>query len=141
MIVRQFLCVLVILFSLVACATPYQPFGAMGGYSENKTGEDTFTVSYYGNHFTFQDRMYSLTLYRSAVLTMHNGFDYFEVLSRNYVTLTNPSAVYNRSTVTAGGYRRAIFTIKMYRGAPAEQGDNIYVASQVIKDLAEVAKK
>ena len=65
---------------LVGCATPYQPKGFKGGYSEVQLGANTFRVNFRGNAYTSRERVDTLLLYRCAELTVQNGYDYFIVV-------------------------------------------------------------
>ena len=73
---------LLIVAGITACATPYQPQGATGGYSEIKIANDLYTVRFGGNGNTSKNTVFKYWLYRCAELTQQNGYAYFEVLGR-----------------------------------------------------------
>ena len=70
---------------LGACATPtpYQAAdGARTGYSENQIEQNRFRVSFGGNSLTDRETVENYLLYRSAELTVEEGYDYFTVVER-----------------------------------------------------------
>lgn len=130
---HRFILPLVLAISCIAgCATPYQPFELFGrgGYQERKISEDVYQVTYYGNHVTSMETLNALLLYRSAELTLNNGYDYFEVLKG-----------YARMPLSAlGGFRMTEHTIKMHKGEPTKQEANIYEARKIIHDFGPSIK-
>lgn len=89
---------LVIAAGLSACATPtpYQPkmsaSSSAGGFSEQKLEGDRYRVSFAGNSLTSRETVERYLLYRSAELTVQQGYDWFETAdhrtdrtSRSYV--------------------------------------------------------
>jgi hypothetical protein len=58
-------------------ATPYQPDGIGGGYSESRIDASTVTVSFRANSQTPKRVVESYLLYRCAQVTRNAGFDYF----------------------------------------------------------------
>jgi uncharacterized lipoprotein YajG len=73
--------ILVAALALAGCATPYQPMGATGGYSELKLNEDTYLVTVAGNGYTSADRAQKIALLRAAELTIQSGFQRFIIVS------------------------------------------------------------
>jgi len=66
---------------LAGCMTAYQPRGATGGYVDEKLGEDTYRVSFYGNGNTHREAVLKYFLYRCAELTLQRGYQYFELFA------------------------------------------------------------
>ncbi len=66
---------------LSACATPYGKEGLTGGYSEKQLSPDIWRVTFGGNGFTTQETVQTFWLYRSANLTLEQGFQGFKILS------------------------------------------------------------
>ncbi len=83
---RQVLLCMVAAASVVACSsmpTPYQPaLGSRWGYEENQIETNRFRVSFGGNSLTDRETVETYLLYRSAELTVEQGYDYFEVVTR-----------------------------------------------------------
>jgi hypothetical protein len=76
--------ILVALFALNGCATPYQPTGSkrMGGYSERTLPTGEYVVSFLGNGFTPTETIVDYALLRSAELTLAKSKKYFAVVNR-----------------------------------------------------------
>jgi hypothetical protein len=72
--------------SACATATPYQPNikgqATSGGYSEQRLTTDRFRVVFAGNSLTNRDTVERYMLYRSAELTLAEGYDWFEIDDR-----------------------------------------------------------
>ncbi|MGZ5182231.1 MAG: CC0125/CC1285 family lipoprotein [Ramlibacter sp.] len=62
---------------LAACATPYQPLGAQGGFSDKQLAPDRYSVEFRGNGNTPADLVGNMYLYRCAELTVNGKFDLF----------------------------------------------------------------
>ncbi len=75
--------------TLSACstATPYQPKTAgqaiFGGYSETRLAPDRYRVTFSGNDLTSRDTVEGYLLYRSAELTLADGYQGFSIVERN----------------------------------------------------------
>ena len=65
---------------LAACATPYQPDGMRGGYTETQLGPNLFRVSFSGNTFTNSARVEDFALLHSADVALVHGYGYFIIL-------------------------------------------------------------
>lgn len=80
---------LVLAASLAACAspTPYQPNipgqAEKGGYSERKLEPNRWQVTFAGNSLTSRDTVEGYLLFRSAELTVQQGYDWFEMVDRH----------------------------------------------------------
>ena len=72
---RKFVLWCVLLLS--ACATPYGKYGLLGGFTDARIDENTFSISVDTNGYTNQQTTSMHALYRAAELTLQNGFDYF----------------------------------------------------------------
>jgi hypothetical protein len=93
--------------ALAACATPYQPTGLMGGYSETQLGENVFRVSFSGNGNTEPERAEDFALLRSAEVALEHGFTHFIVIAEKdqsqYETVKRPTQSVSNQTSTASG--------------------------------------
>lgn len=69
-----------------ATTTPYQPASASskvkGGYSEVQLASDRYRVTFEGNNLTSHDTVEGYLLYRSAELTLAQGYDWFSIVQR-----------------------------------------------------------
>ena len=65
---------------LGGCVTPYGPAGLTGGYSEVRIDDQTWTVSFNGNGYTPEEKVFNYWVYRCAELTVKNGFEFFAPL-------------------------------------------------------------
>lgn len=75
---------------IYGCATPYQPHGFLGGYSEMKLGDDSYVVYFAGNGYTSSLTADQYTHRRAKELCIKDGFGGFRVLGsqeRNSSTL------------------------------------------------------
>lgn len=83
---KRFLLTLAAAATLGACTavpTPYQSAtGERWGFEETRIEQNRFRVSFGGNALTDRDTVELYLLYRSAELTVENGFDYFELVDR-----------------------------------------------------------
>jgi len=112
---------------LVGCATPYQPFELFGrgGYSDKRISENIYQVAYYANAATNMQTLNSLLLYRTAEITLDQGFDYFEVLNGSGRI---PMSAY-------GGFRSVEHTVLLRKGTPSTASGRIYAAKKVKEDF------
>jgi hypothetical protein len=75
--------------TLAACATPtpYQPNipgqATSGGYSEVRVEPNRWRVSFAGNSLTSRETVEGYLLFRSAELTVQQGYDWFSIVDRN----------------------------------------------------------
>jgi hypothetical protein len=91
--------------ALAGCetATPYQPLGAphaqaSGGYFDHQIEANRWQVGFKGNSLTSRETVERYLLYRSAELTLSQGFDWFEAVQRHTDkktdTYAEPDSVY-----------------------------------------------
>jgi hypothetical protein len=69
-----------LLLLCVACATPYQPSGGLGGYSDLRLDEHVVQVRFRGNGYTNEERSADFCMLRCAELTLEHGCRYFQVI-------------------------------------------------------------
>lgn len=62
---------------IAGCATPYQPDGFRGGYTETRLTQNTWRVNFQGNGFTRRSETQDYALLRCAELTLQQGYRYF----------------------------------------------------------------
>lgn len=87
---KTFLLLAAAALTLTACetATPYQPLGAQhgeasGGYSDQQIEANRWRVTFSGNSLTSRETVERYLLFRSAQLTVDQGFDWFEAVDRH----------------------------------------------------------
>ena len=73
----------------MGCATPYQPRGFSGGYSDYRVSADVFSVSFRGSSSTREEVVEEFLLRRASELTLEHGFVYFVVLAEKDRTRTS----------------------------------------------------
>ena len=78
MIIKHIL-ILAIVFLFYGCSTPYQPYGALGGYRSTQLGENTYKVIFKGNQHTKTETVYNYLIRRCAEITIDEGYKYFIV--------------------------------------------------------------
>src|SRR5712692_7205947 len=93
--------------SLLACATPYQPRGGMGGFSETQLDENVFQVRFNGNAYTSGERASDFTLLRSAEVARLHGYSYFVIVQSkggySYSAYTTPTQTQTTASATTYG--------------------------------------
>ncbi|MEL7487950.1 MAG: hypothetical protein AAGJ87_12120 [Pseudomonadota bacterium] len=146
-----------------ATVTPYGPAGKSGqGYADQKLESDKFRVTFEGNSSTDRATIENYVLFRSAEITLENGFDYFVVLDQTTESLSR----FNTTGTTFGGGgfgRRGFFygggfggfgnttattrerrkyitgaVIQTYRGDKPSNNPSAYDARQIIDNLRPV---
>lgn len=147
------------LLALSGCATPYGKYGLLGGFTDSRIDENTFSISVDTNGFTSQQTTSMQALYRAAELTVENGFDYFVVLNEasnptsmamampgnsmsNTTINAYGSTAYARTTTTSApttivpvAFPNSTLTIKSFKGGKPEGAGNAYDARSVMKYL------
>ena len=95
---------------LAGCATPYQPMGFLGGYSETQLDENVFQVSFDGNGFTSEERASEYCLLRSAELALQHGFSHFIIVdaARNAKRYTLPTTLSTNDDSDASSYEAGV---------------------------------
>jgi hypothetical protein len=72
---------LVCSIAAIGCATPYQPDGLGGGYSDNRIDSDVVSVEFRGNGYTSKRKVEMYLLFRCAEVTRDAHYDYFVALN------------------------------------------------------------
>ena len=148
-----------IALTLSACATPYGKYGLLGGFTDSRIEENTFSISVDTNGFTNQQTTSMQALYRAAELTAENGFDFFIIASgannSTSMAMAMPGNSTSNTTVNAYGstayartttnyapttvvpmvFPNSTLIIKSFKGAKPEGASNAYDARAVMKYL------
>jgi len=78
---RFFLSLILPAVALAGCATGYQKEGVFtNGYSDYKTMENTFVVTFRASEHTPAEKAMEFALARAAELTLKNGYRFFSIL-------------------------------------------------------------
>jgi len=150
--IRHFFILASSVIFLAGCATPYQPIGFRGGYTQTQLDENVFQVRFRGNGFTGRERASDFTLLRCAEATLENGYAYFAIVEKEAgikkSTYTTPSTTTiapdyagGYSAYTTGGQTytlskpRTVNTIVMFKEKPS--GGFSYNAQFIIKGIKE----
>lgn len=90
---------------LVACATPYQPWGFRGGYRESHLYDDIYAVSFEGNNFTSRAQCMEYAFRRGRELCAEKGFRDFRPVDVSHDGSLNmsPAGAFKVSEVTVAG--------------------------------------
>ena len=137
-------------------ATPYQPDGIGGGYSESRLDASTATVSFRANSQTPKRVVESYLLYRCAEVTRNAGFDYFVPLDADgkasalgrWVPSTGAqvddaraaSSYFAPGAISFTPEGAARVSIRMFRGLGMASNPAAYRAADVIDTLGAVAR-
>lgn len=87
------------------CATPYQRYGARGGYYDLPMGRNLALVSFQGNSYTSEERIRASLLYRCAEVTETHGYDFFIIRDRQGDSA--PVARSDPRAAASSAYRKA----------------------------------
>ncbi len=144
-----------IALTLSACATPYGKYGLLGGFTDSRIDENTFSISVDTNGYTKQQTTSMQAMYRAAELTVENGYDYFVITndSKNPtgMTINMPGSSYTtvnsfgntataRTTYNPGAAIPMVFpnstlVIKSFKGNKPTDAPNAYDARSVMTYL------
>ncbi len=147
--------------ALSACATPYQAKGLRGGYSDTRVDSNTVMVAYRGNAYTDRQTVQSYLLYRSAQVTVGDGYDYFVLTSGDtearHGAISTPSTYSSTTSASAFASGNSAFgnsqtfgvvnpgqtisytkyganaVIKMFKGKKPSDDPQAYDAHEVIQ--------
>ena len=76
---------------LSGCSSSYQSNGFSGGFSELKTGQKQYRITFKGNGFTSLEKVSDLSLLRAAELTIENGYSHFLVMNSDTDIIGGPT--------------------------------------------------
>lgn len=137
---KKYCLLLSLLFLIGACATPYQKqtwYAFRGGYSDIKLEENKFMVSFNGNGMTDAITVSNFALFRSAEVTLENGFNFFIIDKKDDAQFHNP--VYGNGVVgviisESIPIPSSTYVISCYKQRP-KSSKEIHDAKSVIEDL------
>ena len=73
----NYLSIIVIIILFCGCSTPYQPKGALGGYSSHQLDDNNYRVIFKGNQYTKAKTVFDYLERRCAEITISEGYEYF----------------------------------------------------------------
>jgi hypothetical protein len=120
------LAALLLAAALTGCATgQYRPLSDASTTEVEQLKENLYRVEYRVSAFTSQAQLDSYLRRRCAELTLHEGYDFFQMAQR---------------TDVLGLSRRTAMTVTMYKGQKPIGIANLYDAKDVLADAATVPK-
>ena len=126
---------------LTNCSTPYQPKGALGGYSEERILENLYRVEFAGNQHSKPEKIQNYLMYRCAELTQEMGYDYFAIVSeeRHYdeFSVRPDRGVVGQTRSSASGGQRTVVNPDLQTVTSSKN----YTGAYVIKFLESVEEK
>lgn len=103
------LILLLTLTLLAGCATPYQPQGATGGFSELQLDSDSWRITFNGNGFSNAQRAQDFAMLRACQITLEHGFTCFSIIRQQDQTehsqFTTPGSTYTTANVYGNSYQ------------------------------------
>jgi hypothetical protein len=102
----------------LGCATPYQPVGFTGGFSETQLAPDLFRITFEGNGYTSTERAQDFALLRAADLCTEHGFKYFAIANESNTT--------DVSSFTTPGSAQTTGTTYLYGSGSGNYYGNYY---------------
>ena len=91
---KHTLALVLMVFGIVGCTTPYQSKGITGGYTETQISENVWKVSAAGNRFTSSPKLNDYALLRASQLTTNKGYKYFVVVNKQRDGLWNTNELF-----------------------------------------------
>lgn len=100
--------------SLAGCVkpTPYKAVedGSSYGYKDERLEENRYRITFSGNHLTDRSTVENYMLYRAAEITLAQGFDYFQIVTKETDAQTDYGYPgYGPSVFVFGGGGRGAF--------------------------------
>ncbi len=86
---------LALVLAACATATPYQPAKNGQGYAEQRLESNRYKITFAGNSSTTRQMVENYLLYRSAEVTLQNGYDYFVMADTNTDSQTSYTQTFN----------------------------------------------
>ena len=154
-----FLFTVVIIFS---CSTPYQPKGALGGYSEEKILDNLYRVEFEGNQHSKTEKIQNYLMYRCAELTQEMGYEYFSIVSEErhfdaHSFRPERDASFKTTSTASGGTRTianpdlqtatsstkytGVYVVKFLENVDEKYKNVIFYAPDVLGELSDIVKK
>lgn len=128
---------------VAGCGAPtlYRPMTLDGGYTQTRLGANMFNVVFQGNAHTSWRTAEDYALYRSAELSLENGFDYFVVEGGNsdVSSLLLAGRAYPSQTSGTDAHPMVSLIVRGFRGA--KPSPRAFDARDVVKVLGPSIKR
>lgn len=123
---------------LTSCATPYQPEGLRGGYSDVSVGSNKYLVSFRGNGYTGPTTVYQYALQRAKELCNEKGFTDFQILDKESVS---QDYQYNGGTSCSGNVYGNSYTANCHSNTynTTKHGNSLLITCTGSNDQPAVA--
>ena len=118
------ICIAAVAIFISSCATPYQPTGFTGGFSETQLAPDVFRINFCGNGYTSSERAQDFALLRAADLCSQYHFTSFAILNENDSTST--------SAISTPGYAYSTGSAYAYGNSATYSSRTTYSPGQTI---------
>jgi hypothetical protein len=119
---------------LAACATPYQPDGYTGGYSDTQLSDNVFSVTFNGNGYTDPHKATDFRMLRAAELTLQHGFKYFVVEDSANSSTTSFIGSYGGGSIGGGELYFPRGTIRISCFTKKGNDNRTYLDASLISD-------
>jgi hypothetical protein len=151
-----------IVILLTNCSTPYQPKGALGGYSEEKILDNLYRVEFEGNQHSKPEKIQNYLMYHCAELTQEMGYEYFAIVNEerhfdeqsirpergvSFETRTSASGgtrtIVNpdlKNTTSSTNYT-GVYIIKFLEVVDEKYKNAVFNVNDVFSELSDIVKK
>ena len=154
--------VVTVILIFINCSTPYQPKGALGGYSEERMLDNMYRVEYQGNQHSKPEKIQNYLMYRCAELTQEKGYEYFAILSEerhfdDFGTQPESNTPYSSRNSSSSGMRvvanpdlqnptnatnyTGVFVIKLLEDVDKNLKKAVFNVDEVLEELNDIVKK
>ncbi len=151
-----------IVILLTNCSTPYQPKGALGGYSEEKILDNLYRVEFEGNQHSKPEKIQNYLMYHCAELTQEMGYEYFAIVNeerhfdeqsirpeRGVSFETRTSASGGTRTIVNPDLKNAtsstnytgVYIIKFLEVVDDKYKNAVFNVNDVFSELSDIVKK
>lgn len=128
---------LVCIVAVSACVSGYGPSSLTGGFEEQRLNDVTWRVTYNGNGYTTEETVQTYWLYRSAEITLEQGYDGFQIISDVELTSLPDAEAHIVPAVESGfGKPYMVADIRLLRAPLPEQGRHVFDARALRTFLA-----
>lgn len=129
--------VLLTALALAGCATSYQRSGLTGGFNERKINASAYVVSFRGNGYTSEDKVWYFWIYRCAELTRQSGYQIFTIRATQAPTAANPGElpglVANAALASGSGFVKVgHYTAPTIIAIPGSSGSRFWTSSGTV---------